>query len=167
MDAVRASVHRMGGTVGVESVPGQGTTVRFTLPFSVMMTRVMVVSCGGQAFGIPLDSVVETLRVDGDSIVPVGGAHAIVLRNRTVPVIALAEALALPREAPEGSHATIVVTKSNGNYGALRVDRVGERMEVMLKPLDGLLAGMHGLAGSTLLGDGTVLLILDVAEILR
>jgi two-component system chemotaxis sensor kinase CheA len=56
----------------------------------------------------------------------------------------------------------VVIARVDGQYGAIRVGRVGERMEVMLKPLDGLLAGMHGLAGSTLLGDGSVLLILDL-----
>jgi two-component system chemotaxis sensor kinase CheA len=60
-----------------------------------------------------------------------------------------------------------VVTRVDGQVGALRVDRLGERMEVMLKPLDGLLADMPGVAGSTLLGDGTVLLVLDLWELMQ
>ena len=167
MDAVRTAVRRLAGQVRVESCAGEGTTVRLTLPYSVMMTRVMVVDVGSQTFGIPLDAVVETLRIDVNRIAPIGGAHAIVLRNRTIPLVALAGALGLPREECPTAEATIVVTKINGHYGALRVDRIGERMDVMLKPLDGLLGGMRGLAGSTLLGDGSVLLILDLAEVFQ
>ena len=167
MDAVRTAVRRLAGEVRVESRAAEGTTVRFTLPYSVMMTRVMIVDAGEQTFGIPLDAVVETLRIDVDSIAPIGGAHAIVLRNRTIPLVTLAGALGLPREERTTAEATIVVTKINGHHGALRVDRIGERMEVMLKPLDGLLTGMRGLAGSTLLGDGSVLLILDLGTLFQ
>jgi len=167
LDAVRTAVERLAGRVSVESRAGEGTTVRFTLPYSVMLTRVMVVDAGEQTFGIPLDAVVETLRVDANRIAPIGAAHAIVLRDRTIPLVALAGALGLHREERPAAEATIVVTKLNGHYGALRVDRIGERMEVMLKPLDGLLAGMRGLAGSTLLGDGSVLLVLDLGELFQ
>ena len=167
MDAVRAAVGRLGGQVGVESHAGQGTTVRFTLPFSVLMTRVMVVGAAEQRFGIPLDAVMETLRIEADRIVPIGGTFAVVLRNRTIPVLALSDALGLEQDERGTPEATLVVTNINGLHSALRVDRVGERMDVMLKPFDGLLAGMRGIAGSTLLGDGSVLLVLDLGELFR
>jgi two-component system chemotaxis sensor kinase CheA len=167
MDTVRTAVHRMGGRVGLQSRAGLGTTVRITLPFSAMMTRVMVVTARGQRFGIPLDAVVETVRVDVDRIAAVGSTHAVALRRRTVPVVSLADALDLPGAVDPSPQATLVVTNLDGSDGALRVDDIGERLEVMLKPLEGLLAGMRGYAGSTLLGDGSVLLILDVAELLR
>jgi two-component system chemotaxis sensor kinase CheA len=167
MDAVRAAVGRLGGQVSVESRAGQGTTVRFTLPFSVMMTRVVIVSAGQQWFGIPLDAVVETLRIEADRIVRIGAAFATVLRNRTIPVVDLAEVLGLAQVEHRSAEATIVVTRVNGAYGALGVDRIGERMEVMLKPLDGLLTRMRGVAGSALLGDGTVLLVLDLGELFQ
>jgi len=167
MDAVRTAVGRLGGQVGVESRAGQGTTVRFTLPFSVLMTRVMVVGAAGQFFGIALDAVVETLRVEADRIVPMGATFAVVLRNRTVPVLALSDALGLEQAERRAGEATLVVTNINGLHGALRVDRVGERIDVMLKPFDGLLAGMRGIAGSTLLGDGSVLLVLDLEELFQ
>jgi two-component system chemotaxis sensor kinase CheA len=167
MDAVRTTVKRLGGAVNVSSIPGKGTTVRFTLPFSVMMTRVMTVEAGGQKFGIPLDAVSETIRVARDRIFPVGAAHAIVLRDRTIPLIRLAHALgAGPKDAADES-APVVIANVDGDFAALEVDKIGERMEIMLEPLDGLLGGLPSIAGSTLLGDGSVLLILDVAELLR
>ena len=166
MDAVRTAVTRLGGRVEASSVTGQGTTVRFTLPFSVLVTQVMTVEAAGQTFGIPLDAVVETIRVPSDSIFPVGAAHAIVLRDRTIPLVRLARILTTANDRGDDA-GPIVVTKVNGDLGALQVDRVGERMEIMLKPLDGLLSGLPGIAGSTLLGDGSVLLVLDLAELLQ
>lgn len=89
LDAVRSAVERLGGRVGVDSRRGDGTTIRFTLPFSVLMTRIMTVEAGGQMFGVALDAVVETVRVGVDRLFPVGAARAIVLRERTIPVIDL------------------------------------------------------------------------------
>jgi two-component system chemotaxis sensor kinase CheA len=167
MDAVRGAVRRLGGNVTVESAAGRGTTVRFTLPFSVMLTQVLTVEAAGQTFGIPLERVVETLRVPPARIFSVGAAHAIVLRDRTVPLVRLAGALGAASAPRFAASVPVVVADVEGATGALEVERVGERMEVMLKPMDGLLAGLPGIAGSTLLGDGGVLLVLDVAELLR
>ncbi len=166
MGAVRTAVSRLGGHVEVRSAAGKGTTVRFTLPFSVLVTQVMTVEAAGQTFGIPLDAVVETIRVPKSGIFPVGAAYAIVLRNRTIPLVRLAQVLA--QRAAEGDEGgPIVIARIDGDLGALQVDRIGERMEIMLKPLDGLLSGLPGIAGSTLLGDGSVLLVLDLAELLQ
>jgi two-component system chemotaxis sensor kinase CheA len=168
MDSVRTAVQRLAGEVVVDSRAGKGTTVRFRLPFSVMMTRVMTVEAGGQMFGIPLDAIVETIRVCAQSIVPIGSARAIVLRDRTVPLVQLSQALAVDRgEERQRNEATIVVATVEGQLAALEVDRLGERIEIMLKPLEGFLSGMPGIAGSTLLGDGSVLLVLDLAELLQ
>jgi two-component system, chemotaxis family, sensor kinase CheA len=167
MDAVRSSVEKVGGRVSIDSRPGHGTTVRLSLPFSVMMTNVMTVEANGQMFGIPLDVVVETVRVGRDAIAGVGAARALVLRDRTVPVFELAGLLGVSCESSAGNEAIIVVTAFAGQLGAIEVDRIGGRMEVMLAPLEGLLAGMPGLAGTTLLGDGRVLLVLDIGDLLQ
>jgi len=167
MDAVRNAVKRVGGHVEASSAPGKGTTVRFTLPFSVMMTRVMTVEAGGQTFGVPLDAVIETIRVPKEAIFAVGTAHAIVFRDRTIPLVRLAQALGTSMPLGGGDAVPIVIASADGEICALQVDKIGERMEVMLKPLDGLLAGLPSIAGSTLLGDGSVLLILDLAELLQ
>jgi two-component system chemotaxis sensor kinase CheA len=165
MDAVRAAIRNMGGSVTLESRARQGTRVRFLLPFSVMMTRVMPVMAGSERFGVPLDAISETIRVRRSEIVPIGASHAVVLRNRTVLVISLHEALSLPAPAGSGDDVTLVVTRSERYEGALLVDSVGEPMTVMLKPLEGLLSNSYALAGSTLVGDGSVLLILDLGEL--
>jgi two-component system, chemotaxis family, sensor kinase CheA len=167
MDAVRTAIKRLGGQVELATEAGKGTTVRFMLPYSVIVSQVMTVRAGEQVFGIPLDTIVETVRVPASRIAPVGSAHAVVLRDRTIPVVYLAGVLGLKPADREPTDAILVVVKVNAGLGALQVDGLGERMEIMLKPLDGLLSGMPGIAGSTLLGDGSVLLVLDLAELLQ
>jgi two-component system chemotaxis sensor kinase CheA len=167
MDAVRTAVERVGGRVSIESRAGSGTTVKLSLPFSVMMTNVMTVEAGEQMFGIPLDVVVETVRVPRQAIAAVGGGLAIVLRDRTLPVFELAQILGVSQATDTKPEAILVVAAFAGQFGAIRVDRLCERMAVMLEPLAGLLAGTPGIAGTTLLGDGRVLLVLDIAEMLQ
>lgn len=167
LDAVRTAVKRLGGQVAVVGTSPSGTTMRFTLPFSIMMAQVMTVEAGGQLFGIPLESVIETLRVPRGDVLPVGSAHAMVLRDRTVPVLRLGGILGATASVGDASEALVVIADVEGQIGALEVDRVGERMDVMLKPLDGILTGLRGIAGSTLLGDGSVLLVLDLPELLQ
>lgn len=165
LDVVRTTVERLGGRVFVTSRPGLGTLVRFNLPFTVMMTRVMTVDAGGQMFGLPLEAVVETVRVPRTAIAPVGAARAFVLRDRTVPVIDLGKALGWERPAG-GANATIVVVSAMGQIGGLEVDRLGDRLDVMLTAPEGLLAGVPGIDGTTLMGDGRVLIVLDIRELL-
>lgn len=166
MDVVRSAVSRIGGSVTIDSRSGEGTTVEFALPFSVMMSHVMTVEAGGQTFGIPIDAVVETIRVPLGSMAGVGAAKAIAHRNRTLPIFELSDLLQTPACMPPGGEAVIVVTTFGGHWGGIRVDRLGERLEVMLKPLDGILTGIRGITGTTIMGDGRVLLVLDMGEIL-
>ena len=164
MDIVRNTVERLGGRVSVSSQRQRGTTVRFTLPFTVMMTQVLTVEAAGQVFGVPMEAVVETVRVGRSAISPVGAARAMVLRDRTLPVIDLGQALGRGARAPEGD-ANVLIVAVAGQLGGLEVDRLGDRMDVMLKPPEGLLAGIPGIDGTTLLGDGQVLIVLDLGEI--
>ena len=165
MDVVRTTIERLGGRVTVSSRKGLGTTVRFTLPFTVMMTEVLTVEAAGQMFGVPMEAIVETVRVGRDAIAPVGAARAIVLRHRTVPVIDLGLALGRASSA-SAADATVLVVSVDGQWGGLEVDRLGEPMDVMLKPPEGLLASVQGIDGTTLLGDGRVLIVLDLRAIL-
>ncbi len=176
MDAVRAAAARLGGRVTVASRPGAGTSVRFTLPFTVIMQRVMTVEAGGQTFGVPIEAVIETTRVKRENITRIGATQAIVARDRALPLLRLTDLLDLPSEpgnaGPADADARVVIVSLAGanaepQIGALEVENFGERMDVMLKPMDGLLAGAGGFAGTTLLGDGRVLIVLDLGELLR
>lgn len=165
MDAVRVAVERMGGRAGVESRLGHGSTVRLTLPFTVMKTQVMTVEAGGQILGIPLDAVVETVRVPRTAISAIGAAHAFVWRDRTVPLFDLARAMGLKRAAPPTADALVAITIAAGHLNGLEVEGLGERIDVMLRPMESILSGLP-CAGTTLLGDGRVLIVLDLHELL-
>ncbi len=167
MDAVRAGVERLGGRVALRSVAAKGTSVSFVLPFTIMMTRVLTLHAGGQVFGVPFDEVVETVQLPIERVVPVGSAEAIVLHDRTIPLIRLASALELPETQNPVPHINAAVVRSGGELGALQVDGFGGQLDIILKPMEGLLAGMHGIAGSSLLGDGRVLIVLEVQDLLR
>jgi two-component system chemotaxis sensor kinase CheA len=166
MDAARVAVEALGGQVSMESQRGRGSIVRLLLPFSVMMTRVMTVAVGDQMFGIPLEGVLETVRVGRDTISAIGLSKAYVWRDQTIPVIDLAEALDYRGESRGSSAATLVIMSVGGQIGAIEVDRLGERMDIMLKSTSGILGETVGVQGATLMGDGKILLVLDVHDLL-
>jgi two-component system chemotaxis sensor kinase CheA len=167
MDVVRTAIERLGGRVALQSQAGRGTTVRFMLPFSVMVTTVMSVQAGGQMFGVPIDHVVEVIRVPRSALSPVGAARAVVIRDQTLPVVDLTQMLGERGPSHESPEATIVITNLSGERCGLEIDSVGGQLDVILKPLDGLLADTPGISGTTLLGDGRVLLVLDLGQMLQ
>jgi two-component system chemotaxis sensor kinase CheA len=130
------------------------------------MTKVMAVRVGGERYGIPLEAVVETTSVPKSRILPVQDAEAFVLRDRTLPLLRLGDLLELPRtEAPDAGVKTLVMSVGGERVG-IAVDGFSDTMDVLMRPMDGILAGMPGVIGTTLLGDGSVLMILDIPELI-
>ncbi|TCZ64999.1 chemotaxis protein CheA [Roseicella aquatilis] len=164
MDVVRSAIEKAGGRVTLSSRRGEGTTVELTLPLSMAVTRIMTVACGERLFGVPMGVVVETVRVPRTALHCFRDREALVLRDSVVPVVRLARLLDLP-EAEEGSEEAILVVRLNGERLGIVVGAFREGMEVIVKPMEGVLAGLRGFAGTTLLGDGRVLLILDLREL--
>ncbi|NPV22039.1 chemotaxis protein CheA [Bradyrhizobium aeschynomenes] len=166
MDTVKTNIERLGGRVVLETRDRVGTCISLVLPFSLMKTAIMTVEVAGQVCGLPLDTIVETTSVHRDRVIQIGSGHAVVLRNRTLPLIDLAHALGFRQERSASTEARIVVMSVETQMAGLEVDRLGERMDVMLTPMDGLLAGVRGIAGTSLLGDGRVLIVLNAEELL-
>jgi two-component system, chemotaxis family, sensor kinase CheA len=167
MDVVRTVVEQIGGRVSLASQVGTGTTVRLDLPMTIAMSRIMVVEAGGQLFGISMDAVSETVRLMPDRISRIKNNLGFVLRERIVPIVSLAELMKLPERAKEDAAARLfVVMEAAGRIAAFEVDAIRDRLDVVLKPMQGLLENASGYAGTTLLGDGQVLLVLDVKELL-
>jgi two-component system chemotaxis sensor kinase CheA len=166
MDAVRASVEKLGGTVTMKSEFGRGSVTRLRLPLSMAVTQVMVVSVAGQRFGIPVDLVVETVRVPGGEMGRVLHQDVVVLRGEVVPVIDLARALQMPWTPDETADRRILIVSLNGQRVGLLVEQFHREVDVILKPMEGLLAYADEFSGTALLGDGLVLLVLNMKEVL-
>jgi two-component system, chemotaxis family, sensor kinase CheA len=167
MDVVRSAVEQIGGRVSLQSGAGIGTTVQIDLPATIAMSRVMVVEAGGQLFGISMDAVSETIRVTPDRISQIKNNNGFLFRDRVVPIVALAELMKLPPQPKDSAVAKLlVVMEAAGKSAALEIDAIHDRLDVVLKPMQGLLAGARGYAGTTLLGSGQVLLVLDIKELL-
>jgi two-component system, chemotaxis family, sensor kinase CheA len=167
MDVVRSAVEQLGGRVSLQSRAGFGTTVQIDLPTTIAMSRIMVVETAGQLFGISMDAVSETVRVTPDRIRQIKNNNGFLFRDRVVPIVALAELMKLPAPSNDSTVAKLlVVIEAAGKIAALEIEAIQDRLDVVLKPMQGLLAGARGYAGTTLLGSGQVLLVLDIKELL-
>jgi two-component system chemotaxis sensor kinase CheA len=167
MDVVRTAVERINGHVELSSQHGQGTRLRLSLPLSMAVTNVMIIEAGGRRFGVPMDLIVETVRVHAEDIHHFKQARTTVLRGRIVPLRALHDLLTLdegPSVNEDGEHAVLVVRFGGENVGLL-VDHFHGATDIILKPLEGVLAGLTGFAGTALMGDGSVLMILNPKEL--
>jgi two-component system chemotaxis sensor kinase CheA len=166
MDVVRSMVGRVGGQITLHSKLGKGTTTTITLPLTMAVSHVMIVEVGGLSIGVPFSSIVETVRVPRSSLKPVQDGEALVLRNRLVPVCRLARTLELtPSPRADGTEA-ILVAKVAGELIAVVVDEFQEAVDVISRPLEGVLAGLDRYSGTALLGDGRLVLILDLGQLI-
>jgi two-component system chemotaxis sensor kinase CheA len=167
MDVVRQTVEQIGGKVTLTSSRGTGTSVRLDLPVSIATARIMVVEAAGQRFGISMDAVTETVRLKPDRIRPIKNNEGFVLRDRVVPICSLAALMGLAGETKSNADARLlIIVEAGAKIAAVEVDSIRDRMQAVLKPMQGLLSATRGYAGTTILGDGSVLLVLDVKEIL-
>lgn len=167
MDVVRTAIERINGSVELHSVLGQGTTIRLSLPLSMAVTNVMLVESAGRRFGVPMDLIDETVRVNVEDIHQFKSARTAVLRGRIVPLRPLNELLGIDEPArlnADGEHAVLVVRLASGPVGLI-VDQFDGVSDIILKPLEGVLAGLTGFAGTALIGDGSVLMVLNPKEL--
>lgn len=166
MDAVRTTVEKSGGRIDVSSRVGQGTAISLFLPLSMAVTRVMTVGVSGRQFGIPMDQINETVRIRRSDIASIKDREVFVLRNGIIPLVHLDRLLDLPPRHQAEEVAVLVVQVDKQTVG-LAIDAFGESMEVIVRPLEGVLADTPDYLGTALLGDGRVLLVLNLKEIVR
>jgi two-component system chemotaxis sensor kinase CheA len=169
MDVVRSGVERVGGVIQLHSEVGQGTHIRISLPLSMAVTRVMIVESDRQLFGVPMDHVVETVRVPRSAIRSIKQSRTTVLRGRIVPLRSLNALLEIPAEtlANDDGELAVLVARVGGEVVGLLVDDFCETVDIIQKPLGGVLAGLCAYSGSALMGDGTVLMVLNLKEVVR
>jgi two-component system chemotaxis sensor kinase CheA len=170
MDVVKTNVERIGGNVDVQSTPGRGTTVRVKIPLTLAIIPALVVTCAGDRYAIPQVSLLELVRLEADEVGKgielVHGAPVYRLRGRLLPLVYLSQELKLEsgaRQAATGDGAVnIVVLQADERQFGLVVDQINDTEEIVVKPLRKQLKTVKTFAGSSIMGDGRVALILDV-----
>ncbi|MGE3171337.1 MAG: chemotaxis protein CheW [Planctomycetota bacterium] len=171
MDVVRTNIEKLGGSIDVQSQVGRGTTISVTIPLTLAILPALVVSCGACRYVLPQANVAELVRIPaadaGSRIVQVKGRDVLRLRGKLVPIVHLREVLGLGTEADRAEHRVYNIMVLEGGvleYG-LVVDTPPDAEEIVVKPLGRHLKGRSEYAGSTILGDGRVAMILDVGGI--
>jgi len=163
MDVVRAKVEQLGGALAIRSRPGSGTEFVLSLPLTLAIIQALLVHSSGHIYAIPLGAVTEVLAYDDLPVGTVDLHPVLTLRDgRVVPLDSLDAVVGLDedRRSPVRSR-NIVLLEWGEMARAIGVDGLVGRQEIVIKPLSGIFAGVRGLSGATVLGDGSVALIID------
>ena len=172
MDVVKTNIEKIGGTVDLVSRLAQGTTVRIRIPLTLAIVPGLVVTSGGERFIIPQISLLELIRIDASKaksqIERIDGVPVYRRRGNLLPLTYLNQVLEVGVEAEADVDAiNIVVLQAEDKQFGLIVDEINDTQEIVVKPLGSILRNIRGYAGATIMGDGKIALILDVAGIAR
>lgn len=168
LDVVRQNVERLRGRIRVLSQPGVGTTFRLVLPLTLAVIDGMVVACGAERYILPTLAVVECMQPAEVAVLRVTGRHELLkVRDQVLPLLRLGDVLDIPAACPLVSEALAVILETADGRLALLVDEVVTQQQVVIKRLAGLPGQRHRFAGSAILYDGNVALILDPDELHR
>jgi two-component system chemotaxis sensor kinase CheA len=168
MDVVKSHIEKIGGVVDAFSRPGEGTTIKIKIPLTLAIIPGLVITSGGERFVIPQVSLLELIRLEGDSVEKhiehVQGTPVYRRRGSLLPIAYLNQVLGL--KSAEGAAAvSVVVLQAEDRQFGLVVDGINDTQEIVVKPLGKQLKGLTVYAGATIMGDGRVALILDVLGI--
>ena len=172
MDVVKTNIERIGGTIELRSKEGRGTTFTIKIPLTLAIVSALIVQVGGERFAIPQIGVVELVRVGDEDegntrIEMIKDAPVLRLRDRLLQLVSLSSLLRL-REAPVGGlKGYVVVMQVGANVFGIVVDRVFDTEEIVVKPVALILRHITMFSGNTILGDGSVIMILDPNGVAR
>ncbi len=168
MDVVKTNVSKLRGIINVESEFGSGTKIEIKLPLTLAIISGMIVKTGGETMVIPLGSVIEVLRVNAEQVYSIKGKEVIKVREQIIPLVSVKQLLHGKmlnfNEGSDGWQYVVEVGIAEKRYG-IKVDELIGQQEVVIKTLGGYLGKIDGIAGSTIMGDGTVVMILDIHEL--
>lgn len=168
MDVVQSMVTSLGGSVRAFSTPGQGSCMRLTLPLSMAISKILIVTQNDCHYGIPADDVVESMiDLPLSRISTVTGVPGLEVRGELLPLYHLGALFHTASADGLRNGFAAVIIRARGERIALAVDSLQDINDVVVKPLTGVLRNYSGYSGSTILGDGAITLILNVAEVLQ
>ncbi len=164
MDVVRTNIEKIGGTIELKTQQGKGTSFIIKIPLTLAIVSALIVECAGERFAIPQISVLELVRTTANSehgIEVINNAPVLRLRDRLLPLVSLRSLLRLGGDE-EGRNETFIVVTQVGTYTfGIIVDRVFDTEEIVVKPVAPILRHISMFSGNTILGDGSVIMILD------
>ena len=168
MDVVKKNIEGLGGRVEIESSPGFGTRTIITLPLTLAILDGMSVGVGGETYIVPLSLVVESLQPRPEDIKTIAGeGRVVVIRGEYLPLIPLAEVFNLTGAVRDPARGILMVIEAEGRRAALFVDELLGQHQVVIKSLESNYRKVEGVSGATIMGDGRVALILDIAAVTR
>ncbi len=162
MDVVKKNVLRLKGVFDVHTAAGKGTTFTIKLPLTLAIIQALLVRVADERYAIPLDTVLETQRVEPNEIKTVRGGEVIQLRGTLVPLVRIGEFFALERERVADERLMVVIVNLQGRVVGLVVDSFEGEQEIVIKPLSEVIGHIDGISGATILGNGSISLIIDV-----
>jgi two-component system chemotaxis sensor kinase CheA len=161
MDVVKKNILRLKGVFEVDSVLGQGTKFTMKLPLTLAIIQALLVRVKNELYSIPLDAVIESQRIATDEVRTVHGGEVITLRGQVVPLIRVGEFFNLQTER-DPDKVMIVIVGLQGRQVGLVVDSFQGEQEIVIKPLSDVIGRIAGISGATILGNGSISLIIDV-----
>ena len=166
MDVVRSKIEALSGHVDVETHIDEGSIFKIKLPLTLAIIQAMLVRVQEEMYAIPLTSIDSTINIEPSDIQTVQNKEVIVLRGEIIPIIRMEEALQVPHTKDSDEHFVVVVHAGEAKAGIV-VDNLIGQQEIVIKTLGNLFAGLKLFGGATVLGDGRVALILDVATMIQ
>jgi len=167
MDVVKRNIRELGGTIEVKSEKGQGSTIIIRLPLTLAILDGQLIRVGEDTYIIPLISIIESLQVKPEQISSIGGqAELYKLRDEYIPIVRLYDAFGLTPDSTDLKDGLIVIVEGDGGQAGLYVDDLLGQQQVVIKSLETNFRPVEGISGATILGDGTVALILDIAGLI-
>lgn len=167
MDVVRSNVKKLNGTVELESAPGQGTKIQLRVPLTMAILPVLMVEVADEIYGLPLRSVLETIRVSPRQVHTIEGQEVLCLPDRSIPMVRLAKVFQVPAELRDEQSQKAVVLAIGEQRIAVVVDRLVGQESTVIKSMGDFLHDCPNIAGATISGDGRVRLVLDPASLVR
>ncbi|MCX6611651.1 MAG: chemotaxis protein CheA [Acidobacteria bacterium] len=168
MDIVKRNIKELGGNIEIENRPGLGTKFTIKLPLTLAILDGQIVKVGDQAFVVPLVSIVESVQVRRGQVSLISGQEELYrLRDKYIPVLRLYEIFNIPPSVTQLEQGLLMVIEDNGQQAGVFVDDLLAQQQVVIKSMESNFQKVEGISGATILGDGTVSMILDIPGILN